>query len=166
LPETNSYSYPSSSTYNYPTTTSSSSDYDYEKFKRDLEIEIERAKNRAKSEYYWLKTPSYTPSSSSSYYNSTSNLREYDLNSTYETVTTVSKSIRSSINYHDRYSWGDKLILEKALDKLGYSVGSIDGYIDESTIDAIKEFQGDNGLNTDGKAGDVTVKKMALRLRE
>ena len=84
----------------------------------------------------------------------------------YSDVTVASKSVNSAISYHNKYSWNDKFILEKTLYKLGYDAGSIDGIIDEDTIDAIKEFQRDNRLGVDGKAGDKTVDKMAYKLRE
>lgn len=49
--------------------------------------------------------------------------------------------------------------------KLGYKVGLVDGNIDEDTIQAIREFQSDSGLTTDGKAGEVTVSQMSITLQ-
>lgn len=161
LPETN---YPSSSisTYNYPTSTSSESDFDYKKY---IDLEISR-KNSIKSDYHFFSLDASSSDNNSFNSNFTSPPSDFNLYSTNETLTTISKSVRNSINYHDRYSFDDKIILEKALNKLGYYVGDIDGWIDNNTIDAIKGFQRDNGLIADGKAGDATVKKMAVKLRE
>ncbi len=40
---------------------------------------------------------------------------------------------------------------QKLLAGLGYNVGREDGYFDEATIDAVKEFQGDSKVTESGK---------------
>lgn len=46
--------------------------------------------------------------------------------------------------------------LQKALRNAGFYVGSIDGKMGPSTLNAIKEFQKANGLKADGVAGTKT----------
>jgi peptidoglycan hydrolase-like protein with peptidoglycan-binding domain len=153
LPESSST--PSSSSYSFPSSTFPTNDY--EKLERDIDLSVERMKNKSKSDDYWLNTPSST---------SSIKLSEFKEYNSFPIIKTISKSVENSIFYHNRYSWEDKKLLEKVLDQLGYNVGYVDGLIDESTIEAIKEFQRDNDLEEDGKAGNATVKKIAVKLRE
>ena len=46
--------------------------------------------------------------------------------------------------------------LQKALQALGYSVGTADGVYGPNTESAVRAFQQANGLTVDGKAGDAT----------
>lgn len=56
--------------------------------------------------------------------------------------------------------------LEKVLDALGYSVEATDGYFDESTQEAIKEFQTDTKLTVDGKVTGETSTQLVESLRK
>lgn len=48
------------------------------------------------------------------------------------------------------------LVLQDALNKLGYSTGGIDGISGSTTVSAVAAFQRDNGLSADGIAGCLT----------
>ncbi|ELP88904.1 hypothetical protein EIN_476160 [Entamoeba invadens IP1] len=52
--------------------------------------------------------------------------------------------------------------VQQMLIKLGYNCGpkGADGKLGPDTTNAIKKFQGDNGLQVDGKAGPQTIKKL------
>jgi len=50
--------------------------------------------------------------------------------------------------------------LQKALKNAGYYQGSVDGKIGTGTIDAIRRFQADNGLDPDGVCGRKTWSKL------
>lgn len=56
--------------------------------------------------------------------------------------------------------------LEKVLDALGYSVEDTDGYFDESTQEAVKEFQTDTKLTVDGKVTGETSTQLVESLRK
>jgi len=56
--------------------------------------------------------------------------------------------------------------LEKVLDALGYSIGEIDGYFDESTQDAVRQFQTDENLTIDGKVTGETATQLVESLRK
>jgi hypothetical protein len=165
--------------YRYSTsnTTTSSFDDSYEKLKREMDRIINaEGYESAKREVDRINAEGYKSlkremdringvdgKKREDYWYNMANSNPFSKN---ENITIVNESVRGAINYHNRYSLQDKIILEKMLDKLGYTVGSIDGDIDENTIDAIQEFQRDNKLSSDGKAGDITVKKMIVKLRE
>src|SRR5215475_14495940 len=55
--------------------------------------------------------------------------------------------------------------LQKALKKVGYDPGPIDGIMGKKTSEALKQFQRDNGLAADGVAGSATQAAMAKALR-
>lgn len=58
-------------------------------------------------------------------------------------------------------SRGDRVkLLQTALNKLGYSVGSVDGKYGSGTQRAVVNLQKANGLTADGKAGRLTLKKI------
>lgn len=46
--------------------------------------------------------------------------------------------------------------LQSQLQTLGYSIGEVDGVYGRKTVEAVKEFQRDQGLAVDGIAGDST----------
>lgn len=46
--------------------------------------------------------------------------------------------------------------LQKALRSAGYFKGNCDGYYGDDTVEAVRRFQRDKGLNPDGKAGPAT----------
>ncbi|MEZ4220662.1 MAG: peptidoglycan-binding domain-containing protein [Polyangiaceae bacterium] len=46
--------------------------------------------------------------------------------------------------------------VQKALNALGYEAGKEDGIDGPNTQDAVREFQGEHGLDADGKAGPKT----------
>ena len=48
--------------------------------------------------------------------------------------------------------------MQKALRDQGYYYGTVDGYYGEGTEDAVRDFQRNHGLNTDGAAGPATLK--------
>lgn len=48
-------------------------------------------------------------------------------------------------------------LLQGVLSKLNYGISEIDGVFGGETLDALKEFQSDMGLEDDGVAGDDTV---------
>ena len=50
--------------------------------------------------------------------------------------------------------------LQQRLKRLGYYKGSVDGKYGQGTEDAIKDFQKNNKLNSDGIAGNATLKKL------
>ena len=52
------------------------------------------------------------------------------------------------------------MLIQSVLKKLGYYKGQIDGLYGESTIEAIKNFQRQNGLIEDGIVGPVTYKAL------
>lgn len=56
--------------------------------------------------------------------------------------------------------------LEKVLDALDYSTGDIDGYFDESTQDAVRQFQTDKNLTIDGKVTGETATQLIESLRK
>ncbi|MNJ90671.1 putative peptidoglycan binding domain protein [compost metagenome] len=95
-------------------------------------------------------TPTYTPSSSTY---SGSSYNSYNYNS--------SNSMKTEeIQYHNKYSFEDKLTIEKLLFNLGYNPGSVDGIITDSTIYAIQLLQSFIGVQSDGKFGDITLNKL------
>ena len=48
------------------------------------------------------------------------------------------------------------LLLQQALNNLGYSTGGTDGKFGPATLDAVEQFQRNNGLKVDGIAGSAT----------
>lgn len=52
--------------------------------------------------------------------------------------------------------------LQTALKNSGYYQGSVDGKIGTGTIDAIRRFQADNGLDADGVCGRKTWSKLKI----
>lgn len=54
--------------------------------------------------------------------------------------------------------------LQSRLKELGYYTGSVDGIFGQSTYDAVRRFQQDNGLNPDGIAGSATITALGLML--
>lgn len=50
--------------------------------------------------------------------------------------------------------------LQKALKKLGYYAGDIDGVFGESTLKAVRAFQSAHGMHVDGLAGSKTIAKI------
>lgn len=55
--------------------------------------------------------------------------------------------------------------LEKVLDALGYSVATVDGYFDETTQEAVKQFQTDQKLTVDGIVTAETATQLVESLR-
>src|SRR5690606_1386662 len=83
-------------------------------------------------------------------------------NSTFSSNNYYSESWTSvAIKYHHRYSFEDRKIIELALQKLGYYIGTADGYFDSNTISGIKSFQRNAKLKADGKAGPSTLNKLS-----
>lgn len=52
------------------------------------------------------------------------------------------------------------LDIQTRLKVLGFDPGALDGIRGRRTIDAIRSFQGDRGLETDGLAGPITLKEL------
>lgn len=100
-------------------------------------------------------TPSYTPSPttySNTYYSS--------YNTSYSNSTKTEE-----IQYHNKYSFDDKLAIEKLLFNLGFNPGLVDGVITDSTISAIQLLQFEIGVLADGKFGDITLNKIVEILK-
>lgn len=55
---------------------------------------------------------------------------------------------------------GDVVILQSNLKALGYSIGVVDGKFGKLTLNAVKSFQSDNGLHSDGIVGPMTHQKI------
>lgn len=56
------------------------------------------------------------------------------------------------------------MLLQSALNALGYACGNADGVFGSGTLRAVKRFQGANGLTADGKAGTRTLQRMEVLL--
>jgi g-D-glutamyl-meso-diaminopimelate peptidase len=54
--------------------------------------------------------------------------------------------------------------LQRALARLGYSPGSVDGSYGPSTENGVKRFQQANGLQSDGVLGPKTLKVLKTKL--
>lgn len=65
-----------------------------------------------------------------------------------------------AIKYHDKYSIEDRRIIEFSLQKLGFEIGTVDGYFDNNTIEGIMVFQIAFDITADGKMGPYTLKKL------
>ncbi len=64
----------------------------------------------------------------------------------------------ATLEYGDR---GDRVsTLQNALNQLGFSVGLVDGNFGSGTKKAVLSFQQVNGLKADGKAGQLTLKRL------
>jgi peptidoglycan hydrolase-like protein with peptidoglycan-binding domain len=50
--------------------------------------------------------------------------------------------------------------MQEALTSLGYLAGNADGKFGAKTLEAVKSFQNGNGLKSDGKAGNQTLKAL------
>ena len=72
----------------------------------------------------------------------------------------LNSSINSEIRFHDRYSFSERLAIEQLLSELGLNTGSVDGVFTQSTIYAIEILQKSIGVKSDGKFGDITMKKI------
>lgn len=79
-------------------------------------------------------------------------------NSTKELTPEVAKT-PSLKDWYTRYSPDQIKNLQLALQRAGYNIGKygVDGKIGNDTINAIKQFQQDNKLVVDGKAGEKTL---------
>ena len=79
------------------------------------------------------------------------------------TLTTTERSNTLEVTIGDRanLSAGDSgdevLTLQKALNQLGFDVGTPDGKFGQKTQDAVKAFQTDHGLEPDGIVGQGTA---------
>ena len=61
-------------------------------------------------------------------------------------------------------SRGNEVIdIQTKLSSLGYYKGAIDGIYGSATEKAVKQFQYDNGLSSDGIVGDKTLKALGLK---
>jgi len=98
-------------------------------------------------------TPSYTPTYTPSPSYSNSSYSSYNYSYSNSTKT-------KEIQYHNKYSFDDKLAIEQLLFKLGYNPGLVDGVITDSTIYAIQLLQSFIGVQSDGKFGDITLSKL------
>ena len=54
----------------------------------------------------------------------------------------------------------DVIYLQKQLAVLGYSVGNVDGLFSVKTLEAVKEFQAESGLDVDGIVGSKTWNRL------
>ena len=73
----------------------------------------------------------------------------------------------TALAYADAYQEGDKgedvTAIQTQLAALGYNVGSADGSFGSLTTHAVKAFQRDRGLETDGIVGSATYKALMGR---
>jgi peptidoglycan hydrolase-like protein with peptidoglycan-binding domain len=56
-------------------------------------------------------------------------------------------------------------LLQRALARLGYSSGRVDGSYGPATVNALKRFQQANGLQPDGVLGPKTLQALKSKLR-
>lgn len=95
----------------------------------------------------------------------------FDLSSQYSTAETVQlaqntvQTLNNSIQLSTGSTGSDVVGLQEALNSLGYSVGSADGYFGPVTANAVSAYQRDNGLYVDGVAGPATLSSMNESLR-
>lgn len=106
---------------------------------------------------YKGNTNPYTGSTGTNYYrNSPSS--EY-----YNGGRTISYSRSTPYEYNtSQYNVASLKVLEKALSEQGFYPGTVDGYVTNQTIKAIKQAQRKYYLSVDGKAGNRTIKKLGL----
>jgi len=71
---------------------------------------------------------------------------------------------KSEIEYHDRYSYADKIEIERFLNQNGFFNGVVDGIITVETINAIKNLQRFLGVSVDGKMGENTIATAKAKL--
>jgi murein L,D-transpeptidase YcbB/YkuD len=167
LPSTNNYNYTSQKTeipslnYSNPTTTSpsinySSSSIDYEEIKKEQEKWMKEEYPKIQEEQErWMKEEYPKIQAEQNRF-----LKKY--NSTLSTTNNyLENSTSVAIKYHHRYSLEDRKIVELALQKLGYYIGTADGYFDTKTISGIKSFQRNTNLNVDGKVGPSTLNRLS-----
>lgn len=70
-------------------------------------------------------------------------------------LTTSALAAYATLEYKDN---GDQVLkMQKALNALGYDTNGLDSKFGPSTEKAVRQFQKDNGLKVDGKAGDQTL---------
>ena len=56
--------------------------------------------------------------------------------------------------------------IQRRLKELGYYDGSINGYFDDLTVVAIKNFQKDNGIYVSGAVGGITASALGIYMSE
>ena len=56
--------------------------------------------------------------------------------------------------------------IQRRLQELGYYDGEINGYFDDKTVVAIKEFQADNGIYVSGAVGGITANALGIYMSE
>lgn len=66
----------------------------------------------------------------------------------------------AEIQYHNRYSYSERLAIEQLLYDFGLYPGYIDGVFTQTTITAIEILQSIIGVEADGKFGDITLNKL------
>jgi len=71
---------------------------------------------------------------------------------------------QKAIQYHYKYDLYYRKMLESSLFLIGYDYGIVDGIIDNQTVEAIKEFQRNEGLSVDGMLGPQSIARMIIRL--
>lgn len=52
------------------------------------------------------------------------------------------------------------MTVQEQLNRLGYAVGAVDGFVGPKTIAAIKDFQTMNGMDVDGKVTEELISKL------
>ena len=98
-------------------------------------------------------------------------LENYQLADTLDDPSSISArksdSSRNSSDVPDKNNKNDIIrvpvrasTVQKALKEAGYYTGQIDGKVGQQTIKAIREFQRDHGLKTDGIVGQNTWKEL------
>lgn len=74
--------------------------------------------------------------------------------------------IDSSQTYQESDLSAEVENIEGILEALGYQPGTVDGYYDEQTTQAVQAFQEDENIETDGMVTGETANRLVERLRE
>lgn len=112
--------------------------------------------NTYPSTYYSTPSPSSTTPTTQSYPSNNYPNTSYN---TYRNNTSTYTRIHE-IQYHNKYTYDDRLAIEKLLFKLGYNPGVVDGIFTDSTIYAIQSLQIFLGVQSDGMFGEITFDKI------
>ncbi len=87
----------------------------------------------------------------------------------HEVSVSLDETLQSYVDKKDKIKFRDKgekvKVLQKALKKLGYYKGKIDGSFGKGTEKAVLAFQKDKKLKQDAVVGKKTMKKLIAELR-
>jgi murein L,D-transpeptidase YcbB/YkuD len=74
-----------------------------------------------------------------------------------QTATTSALAVPEDVTLKSGDEGASAKKLQRALNALGYDVGKADGVFGPATVEAVKKFQADSGLDADGVAGQETL---------